>query len=63
MRLFSRIVPTLRDAGLSGPALRRAFEDMGVLEFANVDATEVLEQDDRVASEFDARRAAASVPS
>jgi len=55
-RLFSRIVPTLRDAGLWGPKVRGAFEDMGVLEFANVDAAELFEQDNRVAAELDARR-------
>ena len=57
-RLFSRIVPTLRDTGLWGPKLRGAFEDMGVMEYANVDAATLLEEDNRVAAEFDARRAA-----
>jgi hypothetical protein len=59
-RLFSRIVPTLRDVGLWGPKLRAAFEDMGVMDFANVDAAALLEQDARVATEFDARRASAA---
>jgi hypothetical protein len=57
-RLFSRIVPTLRDTGLWGSKLRGAFEDMGVMEYANVDAAMLLEQDNRVAAEFDARRGA-----
>src|SRR5262249_53638259 len=31
--LFSRIVPTVKDLGLFGPKVRRAFEDMGVIDF------------------------------
>src|SRR5207253_2340266 len=34
--LFSRIVPTIKDLGLFGPKVRNAFEDMGVIEFQNV---------------------------
>src|SRR5215472_8706503 len=37
-RLFSRIVPTVRDIGLWGPRVRKAFEDMGVVSFADADA-------------------------
>src|SRR5215471_9439208 len=29
--LFSRIVPTIKDIGLWGPRIRRAYEDMGIL--------------------------------
>jgi len=59
-RLFSRIVPTIKDIGLWGPKIRKAFEDMGVMEFAKTDAVALLETDNRVAAEFDARRAAAA---
>jgi hypothetical protein len=55
-RLFTRIVPTVKDIGLWGPRVRRAYEDMGVLEFAEVDSAAILENDNRVAEEFDARR-------
>jgi hypothetical protein len=55
-RLFTRIVPTVRDIGLWGPRVRRAYGDMGVLEFAEVDSASVLENDNRVAEEFDARQ-------
>jgi len=55
-RLFSRIVPTVRDIGLWGPRVRRAYEDMGVLEFAEVDSASILENDNRVAEEFDAKQ-------
>jgi hypothetical protein len=55
-RLFTRIVPTVKDIGLWGPRVRRAFEDMGVIEHANVDTAAILENDERVAAEFDARQ-------
>jgi hypothetical protein len=55
-RLFSRIVPTVKDIGLWGTRVRRAYENMGVLEYAEVDSAAMLENDGRVAEEFDARR-------
>ncbi len=55
-RLFSRIVPTVKDIGLWGPRVQKAFADMGALEFADVDSDAQLEQDNRVAEEFDAGR-------
>ena len=54
-RLFSRIVPTVKDIGLWGPRVRKAYEDMGVMEFAAVDAQAMLDNDGRVAEEFDAK--------
>ena len=53
-RLFSRIVPTVKDIGLWGPGVQRAFAEMGALEFADVDTEALLEQDHRVAADFDA---------
>jgi hypothetical protein len=55
-RLFTRIVPTVKDIGLWGARVRRAYEDMGVLEFADVDSAAILENDNRVAEEFDAKQ-------
>ena len=55
-RLFSRIVPTVKDIGLWGPRVRKAYEDMGVMEFATLDAQAMLDNDNRVAEEFDAKR-------
>ncbi|HET8530049.1 MAG TPA: diiron oxygenase, partial [Methylomirabilota bacterium] len=55
-RLFTRIVPTVKDIGLWGPRVRRAYEDMGVLEYADVDSAAILENDNRVAEEFDAKQ-------
>jgi hypothetical protein len=53
-RLFSRIVPTVKDIGLWGPGVQKAFADMGAIEFADVDSDALLEQDNRAAEEFDA---------
>ena len=54
-RIFSRIVPTVRDIGLWGPRVQQAFAAMGAIEFATVDAAALLDDDARVADEFDAR--------
>ncbi len=53
--LFSRIVPTIKDIGLWGPKIRRAYSNMGILGFADVDAAALQANDERVAQEFDAR--------
>ena len=55
-RIFSRIVPTVKDIGLWGPRVRKAFEDMGVLSFAEIDAQAMLGNDNRVADAFDAKK-------
>ncbi|HEV8437932.1 MAG TPA: ferritin-like domain-containing protein [Methylomirabilota bacterium] len=55
-RLFSRIVPTIKDIGLWGSKIRRAYSNMGILGFAEVDPDSLLKNDERVAEEFDARR-------
>jgi hypothetical protein len=60
-RLFSRIVPTVKDIGLWGPRVRKAFEEMGVLSFAETDAQAMLDDDNRVADAFDAKKRVAEV--
>jgi hypothetical protein len=55
-RLFTRIVPTVKDIGLWGPRVQNAFADMGAIEFAEIDSEQLLENDNRVAEEFDAKR-------
>lgn len=57
-RLFSRIVPTLKDIGLWGERIQKAFLDMGVIEFAGSDVEELSKADEDVAAEFDKLRAA-----
>jgi P-aminobenzoate N-oxygenase AurF len=53
--LFTRIVPTIKDIGLWGPKIRRAYANMGILGFADIDTQALAENDERVAEEFDAR--------
>jgi len=55
-RLFTRIVPTIKDIGLWGPKVRRAYSKMGIIGFADVDTEALSREDERVAAEFDARR-------
>jgi hypothetical protein len=52
-RLFSRVVPTVKDIGLWGERVRKAFAEMGVMEYATVDVTEQLANDGKVAEDFD----------
>src|SRR5437763_2600228 len=54
-RLFTRIVPTVKDIGLWGPKVQEAFAAMGAIEFAKIDAAALLDNDARVAEEFDAK--------
>ena len=62
MRLFSRIVPMIRDIGLLGPRVMKAYADMGVLGFAQVDLGAVLAQDEAAAAAHDRLRSPAAVP-
>ena len=55
--LFSRIVPTMKAIGLWGPKIRKAYEDMGVMGFADVDVTAMSEKDERAAIDLEARLA------
>ncbi|MBV8120476.1 MAG: hypothetical protein JO081_11145 [Alphaproteobacteria bacterium] len=54
-RIFSRIVPTVKDIGLWGREVQEAFAAMGAIEFAEVDPAALLANDARVAEEFDCR--------
>jgi hypothetical protein len=54
--LFSRIVPVIRDIGLWGPRIRSAFEEMGVMSFADSDIEALVAEDEKVADEIDAQR-------
>ena len=57
--LFTRIVPVLRDIGLWGPRIRAAFDDMGVLAYAEADLDELVSEDEAFAEELDRQRLAA----
>ena len=54
--LFSRIVPTIKDIGLWGPRVQKAYSDMGILGFADGDVDALGEQDEEIAQQFDLRR-------
>src|SRR5207253_4860737 len=54
--LFTRIVPVLRDIGLWGPRIRGAFDDMGVLAFADADIEQLIAEDEAIADDIDRQR-------
>ena len=51
--LFTRIVPILRDIGLWGPKIRKAFTDMDVIGFADGDIDAEMANDEMAAEEYD----------
>ncbi|MGO9605009.1 MAG: diiron oxygenase [Candidatus Binataceae bacterium] len=55
--LFTRIVPAIKDIGLWGPKITKAYSDMGVLAYADIDMEALGARDEAVAEEFDARLA------
>jgi len=55
-RLFTRIVPILKEIGLFGPKVQKALGDMGVMEYAKIDINQVLGNDLKVAEDFDAKK-------
>jgi hypothetical protein len=57
--LFSRIVPALREIGLWGKKVQNAFQDMGVMGFAEIDLDSLSSSDEAKALEFDRARAEA----
>ncbi|SRR5579871_75098 len=61
-RLFSRIVPTVKDIGLWGPRVREAFEDMGVIHFAQIDASDPFAKDNRIAEALGATQSGLPFP-
>ena len=54
--LFSRIVPIVKDIGLWGPKVRRAFADMGVLDMAGFDIDAMMQADEGHAAALDRAR-------
>ena len=56
-RLFSRIVPIVRDIGMWSENVQLAFGKMGLLEFCDpdLDVDKLLYSDEKVAEEFDAK--------
>ncbi|HWC31801.1 MAG TPA: ferritin-like domain-containing protein [Actinomycetota bacterium] len=54
--LFSRIVPTVKDIGLWGEKVQRAYEDMGVIQFKDADPDSLSAQDEQLARKLDTGR-------
>ena len=59
-RLFSRIVPAIKEIGLWGPIVQKGYADMGVIDYAQINSEELSIQDEQVALRFDAERKAAT---
>lgn len=57
--LFSRIVPCVKDIGLWGERLQRAYVDMGVFEMGDSNLDLLMNQDEEIAEKLDAERFAA----
>ncbi|MGW7555832.1 ferritin-like domain-containing protein [Streptomyces rimosus] len=54
--LFSRIVPCVKDIGLWGERLQRAYVDMGVFELGDSNLDQLMAQDEELAEQLDAER-------
>lgn len=59
-RLFSRIVPAIKEIGLWGPIVQKGYSDMGVLDYALINPEDLSAQDEAVAIKFDEERKAAT---
>ncbi|HTX48451.1 MAG TPA: ferritin-like domain-containing protein [Caulobacteraceae bacterium] len=53
--LFARIVPIVKDIGLWGRTIRKGYEDMGIIGYADTDVQALQEADNDIAKDFDAR--------
>jgi P-aminobenzoate N-oxygenase AurF len=59
--LFSRIVPCVRDIGLWGPRVQRAYADLGVLDAAGTDLEALMRDDEEIAERIDREKYAAEL--
>ena len=51
--LFTRIVPCVKDIGLWGDKVQKAYADMGVLDMAGVNLDDLMRADEKVADDLD----------
>jgi hypothetical protein len=56
--LFSRIVPCVKDIGLWGPKVRRAYVDLGVIDAADSDLDTLMRGDEDIADRLEREHAA-----
>ncbi len=54
--LFMRIVPIVKDIGLWGEKIQKAYADMGVLDYAGIDVTQLMADDEARAEALDEER-------
>jgi hypothetical protein len=54
--LFTRIVPTMKEIGLWGPRIQKAYADMGIMGFADADLDALATHDEQVGQAFDRQR-------
>jgi len=59
--LFSRIVPCVKDIGLWGAKVQRAYVDLGVLDAADTDLEALMRQDEEIAERVDEQKYAAEM--
>jgi hypothetical protein len=59
--LFSRIVPCVRDIGLWGPKIQRAYTDLGVIDAAKSALDDLMRNDEDVAEWIDEQKYAAEL--
>ena len=57
-RLFTRIVPCIKDIGLWGERVQKAYADMGVLDYAAANLDGLMADDEQTADDLDAVRLA-----
>src|SRR4051794_6700262 len=55
-RLFTRIVPCIKDIGLWGDKVKAAYADMGVLDYAAANLDGLMADDERTADDLDAAK-------
>ena len=51
--LFTRIVPMMKDIGLWGPKIRKAYEQMGIIGYGDTNVEQLSENDQLVAEQFE----------
>jgi hypothetical protein len=59
--LFSRIVPCVKDIGLWGQKVQRAYTDLGVIDAAQSDLEALMRADEEIAEKVDAEKYAAEL--
>jgi hypothetical protein len=59
--LFSRIVPCVKDIGLWGQKVQRAYTDLGVIDAAQSDLEALMRADEQIAEKLDAEKYAAEL--